>query len=912
MADIPPIEFNPTGVWLHYRPENDVSAPDPFKQFADGGGTGVILDHFFPNLNIVAGLEAERIRGHGLQVMLNFDYWSLVQTSYSEEEFKQLVDLIDLSQAVMFRLPDRQREQFAQQQQQQSSVRSAQSGAGSDIQLDVGIERISNIGYPERPWILDVGSTDVQRWTGGFPVELEKLYPGQKSGLFLRSEFPTLRSESRSAEEISSYVQEWSETLGGLNLAFYAFQNGSIEVDQSYLEHWYIESDVFRALGGTAIVLQSDDYDQLPGVAEFALLLSGFPDTSAEPGTTPPPPPRQERSSSTILSDAPIGRSDMEGPDALGYSPYVASLLTVISDPQTSLPLSMAISAPWGSGKSSVMRWMESEFKLHRAGKSHNCVLVPNRGRWNSEMTEDAYSVRKVKTVWIDAWRYQSGAALWANFTKEIYQQGQRQIRWWFPRLKFRLALANGLTVNQSPVESVKLPKLLRRLFEYVRPLEGYGLVQILAKALVRNWLPITATLGLGAGVGAGIFYGVTVDNNVGEGKSAIMAVLAGGIPIVGGFLTRAKGIFRVPFSFDLDKISSASAQRPEPVDSVSAPADIERLVRLLTRKDEALVVFIDDLDRCSPDKVRDAVEAINLLFNGPPNAKTIFILGMDVDMVAASLRVAYRDMIDELEDQESGDADDFGHRFLSKIVQLSFYLPEPRNTKLLRYIDHLIGPEEIGQEIGGPELGTPTWTDIFGGTQNDSVARRELEERLESDMASWIQDDSYMTARAAEQVVRSYSEEEQSMAAEIAQGIVQRRVVGTLTGDSEEVKKAIRFGSRSLPPRPRDYKRFVNSMRLQLLVDRLSLNFDGSQAHATDEQIAKWTALCMRWPNLAAEVRPRSARFKELEIWSKEDGNTAPTGWPKRLRQLSKDPQFKIAIAKEPALADVDLNTVR
>ena len=348
-------------------------------------------------------------------------------------------------------------------------------------------------------------------------------------------------------------------------------------------------------------------------------------------------------------------------------------------------------------------------------------------------------------------------------------------------------------------------------------------------------------------------------------------------------------------------------------MDSVSAPADIERLVRLLTRKDEALVVFIDDLDRCSPDKVRDAVEAINLLFNGPPNAKTIFILGMDVDMVAASLRVAYRDMIDELEDQESGDADDFGHRFLSKIVQLSFYLPEPRDTKLLRYIDHLIGPEETGQKTGGPEPGRPPGTDISGDSQKDPVvARRELEERLESDMASWIQDDSYMTARAAEQVVRSYSEDERSMAADIAQGIVQRKIVGTLTGDSEEVKKAIRFGSGSLPPRPRDYKRFVNSMRLQLLIDRLSLNFEEGRAHATDEQIAKWTALCMHWPNLAAEVRPRSARFKELETWSKEDGNTMPAGWPKRLLRLTKDADFKIAIAKEPALADVDLNTVR
>jgi hypothetical protein len=79
MADLPPIEFNRTGVWLHYVPIYDVSAADPFKQFADGGGTGVIVDHFLPDLNIVAGLVAERIRGHGLQVTLNLDYWSLVQ-----------------------------------------------------------------------------------------------------------------------------------------------------------------------------------------------------------------------------------------------------------------------------------------------------------------------------------------------------------------------------------------------------------------------------------------------------------------------------------------------------------------------------------------------------------------------------------------------------------------------------------------------------------------------------------------------------------------------------------------------------------------------------------------------------------------------------------------------------------------
>ena len=90
----------------------------------------------------------------------------------------------------------------------------------------------------------------------------------------------------------------------------------------------------------------------------------------------------RQRVSASIPSDQPLDREGIAGPDRLGYKPYAAALFQLLSNPRTELPLSLAVSAPWGSGKTSIMRWIGFELDYHRRNIYHQCTVLPGVGAW--------------------------------------------------------------------------------------------------------------------------------------------------------------------------------------------------------------------------------------------------------------------------------------------------------------------------------------------------------------------------------------------------------------------------------------------------------------------------------------------------------------------------------------------------
>src|SRR5208283_3847506 len=78
--------------------------------------------------------------------------------------------------------------------------------------------------------------------------------------------------------------------------------------------------------------------------------------------------------------------------DALGYRPLVRRLLRFIQNPKTKPPLVLAVQAPWGMGKSSVMAMLQTELKSNRAAV----------------------------TVWFNAWHHQKEDQLLAYLLEAI------------------------------------------------------------------------------------------------------------------------------------------------------------------------------------------------------------------------------------------------------------------------------------------------------------------------------------------------------------------------------------------------------------------------------------------------------------------------------------------------------------
>lgn len=106
---------------------------------------------------------------------------------------------------------------------------------------------------------------------------------------------------------------------------------------------------------------------------------------------------------------------------------------------------------------------------------------------------------------------------------------------------------------------------------------------------------------------------------------------------------------------------------------------EFERLVDELGESVDAVVVFIDDVDRSSADAIVDTFEAIRLFLNAP---KTAYVIGANEAIVESVLAARYPSRT------ESGEA--LGRHYLEKMLQASITVPPLSEPEGLTYINLL------------------------------------------------------------------------------------------------------------------------------------------------------------------------------------------------------------------------------
>lgn len=93
------------------------------------------------------------------------------------------------------------------------------------------------------------------------------------------------------------------------------------------------------------------------------------------------------------------------------------------------------------------------------------------------------------------------------------------------------------------------------------------------------------------------------------------------------------------------------------------------------------LVIFVDDLDRCLPDKVVDILEAIKLFLDV---RGCVFILGLNKEIIEKGIELKYKNI-------------DFDKQnYIEKIIQLPFNIPRLREKEAQEFIDSLAPPRLI------------------------------------------------------------------------------------------------------------------------------------------------------------------------------------------------------------------------
>jgi hypothetical protein len=500
-----------------------------------------------------------------------------------------------------------------------------------------------------------------------------------------------------------------------------------------------------------------------------------------------PPPTGDPLNVSPLLTASASAQTDLPTTqDRLGYAPVVAALRALLTGSQTTFPLTIAISAPWGGGKSSVMRLLRDQ--LRASGGRPGWVIVE-----------------------FPAWRYETGEQLWAAMAKATYDAALDPTRLnWYQRLMFRIRLE------------------LRRSSPW-------------------RWVVRAVVIVLG------VLIGLVVGNLAATQLAAGAAALG-----LGALVAIVQGLW-VGFGDDFKRAIESLASKPTIAEGdgfgLGAAKQVDSLMRELLANDGKVAIFIDDLDRCTPDNVVRVIEAVNQIFvagadiasepGKPPAGSTaptvedkprrlVFIMGMDRQVVARGIEVRYEAVRKRL--AETGDAagDAYGLSFLDKIVQLWVTLPTPRPKALQRLLASIAGIDEVWlreRESAHREHA------VVGGRGPDVP--------IEDGGGTVAQDETTDEASLPEPPPEAT--------------------------DSPAVWEALLVGAAALEQNPRQVKRFNNAFRLQL-----QLVLRSSTEEFTDDQLkglARWVAIRLRWGELAHAMDEEPGLLGALERSASNDG---------------------------------------
>ena len=119
------------------------------------------------------------------------------------------------------------------------------------------------------------------------------------------------------------------------------------------------------------------------------------------------------------------------------------------------------------------------------------------------------------------------------------------------------------------------------------------------------------------------------------------------------------------------------------------------------------LVVFIDDLDRCTALTTAEVFEAVNLFLSGTTYLEAKFVIGLDPAVVAAHLDAAYKDLGD-MNLPPVGDDPSAGWAFLRKVVQLPVGAPTYTDTAIDQFLAAVLDAPVESAIAGAVGIGVP------------------------------------------------------------------------------------------------------------------------------------------------------------------------------------------------------------
>jgi formylglycine-generating enzyme required for sulfatase activity len=280
-------------------------------------------------------------------------------------------------------------------------------------------------------------------------------------------------------------------------------------------------------------------------------------------------------------------------------------------------------------------------------------------GPWGSGKTSlmrmlreeiDRKGLRFVRTVWFTAWKYDRQEALWRAFILRVLE-----------------ALYPRVPREQWGDAEKKLAAHLDRMVESV-----YRAVEWEEAA---RW-----ALDLGRlGKEAAKLPGFLLLSSAGAGA---LAEALGISPDLAEAVRREVQTARLEQLVSMEQFEDRFRQALAMALQVEKGAEDRR----------RLIVFVDDLDRCLPEKAVEVLETIKLFLEVEG---TVFVLGADREVIERGIETRYAALFRRAEADERAEMPIRGDAYLQKIVQIPFHLPP-------------LSVEDVGEYIGKLEANLP------------------------------------------------------------------------------------------------------------------------------------------------------------------------------------------------------------
>lgn len=526
--------------------------------------------------------------------------------------------------------------------------------------------------------------------------------------------------------------------------------------------------------------------------------------------------------------------------DTLGYWVYVEAISQFLIHGETKSPLSISIQAPWGGGKTTIMRLIQEELdpdEYERTLKTINGIanekseslshklllknLLGEIGIVTEEKIDFGINENQRLTIWFNAWKYDSNNQIWAGLATSIIKQLS-------DRLSVEQREQFWLLINKERMNAQGISRRIkeRKFSAWINALKtelwkpGVAFFSSLATAFFGGSLQFGEYVGV-AGIIASIFWGYKKSMK----EKAETAKEIDDEPANAMF----KDYIEIPdYTKEVGFVHH--------VDD-----DLRRILKVIeTKYNKPIIIFIDDLDRCSPRKIADVVEALNR-FLSAEFPSCIFVLGMDAEMVAASLEEAHKDVISKLPLHAS--TTPIGWRFMDKFIQLPVIVPPPEKSDRDFYLENLIGANKTStnsdtHHVYSSPIGPHNTVNSeqnhnwkISKTSNKDVTSKNKDPTLEkfTDVVSKYELDRRLTISEIQDTVKKYSD------------------------DNQTIRHLIKKDEKHFSDNPREIKRFVNLYRFFFFLR--TLREARKQRHpdmklATDEQIANWIILTLKWPS--------------------------------------------------------------